>query len=390
MGLRQRRVVAHAVLPAALLLGALAILLSTALIVAGAAGAAPATLRPANATVAQLDPQFVAWQRAQARVAAAGVETLPPIGAFLPGPASLRPTGLVPDRYSDSYLGRLPWPTDLVAYPSSFDLRTLGKVSPVGDQNPWGTCWAFATFGSLESTLLPGASWDFSEDNLAGNARFDIDTYTAGGNADMATAVLAAWHGPVSEADDPYDHNAVTSGLAPRVHLHDAIRLPRRTGPTDNDRIKWALTTYGAVWSTIHWDTGAYRAATSALYWSDESAGGNHAITIVGWDDAFPASNFAVTPPGDGAFLVKNSWGSAWGQGGYLWVSYYDAIIGIGGVVFRADGLGDYTGVYQYDELGVCNRMGYDVHTGQHLDGECLHGRTRRPASWRPRSTPSS
>ena len=71
--------------------------------------------------------------------------------------------------------------------------------------------------------------------------------------------------------------------------------------------------------------------------WSDDTTS-THAVTIVGWDDHYSRSLFGEnTPPGDGAFLIKNSFGKmgedskAGDQSlfreGYFWLSYYDATI---------------------------------------------------------------
>ncbi|MDD1658410.1 MAG: lectin like domain-containing protein, partial [Methanomicrobiales archaeon] len=249
------------------------------------------------------------------------------------------------------------------ALPATYDLRTLGRVSTVKDQGACGSCWAFASYGSLESTLLPAQSWDFSEDNLKNLHGFDLAP-CSGGNSDMSTAYLARWSGPVSEADDPYSASSTSSpsGLTVRKHVQEVYYLPARASSTDNDNIKTAVQNYGAVYSTIYWSSSYYNSVNKAYYYSGTSAS-NHAIAIVGWDDNYDRTKFTSVPAANGAFIVKNSWGSSWGASGYFYVSYYDAQIGRDNTVFTAQETTNYNRVYQYDTLGWTNSLGYGSNT---------------------------
>ncbi|HVN73244.1 MAG TPA: lectin like domain-containing protein, partial [Methanoregula sp.] len=244
-------------------------------------------------------------------------------------------------------------------YPSSYDLRTLGKVSPVKDQGGSGSCWAFASISSLESSFLPGESWDFSENNLKNTHGFDLDPNYGGGNANMATAYFARWSGPVNESDDPYSDISTTSPTLPPVkHVQNVYFLPARSGPTDNDNIKYALTTWGAVYTHIYWYNSYYNPLTTAFY-NPSTHSTNHAVTIIGWNDSYSRTNFATQPPGDGAFIAKNSWGALWGDQGFFYISYYDVTVGNDCVGFTGEPTSDYDREYSYDPLGWTTSMGY-------------------------------
>ena len=323
-----------------------------------------------NPTSAPLNPAFTAFlkSRATARTARdhAGLAN--------------RSLGLMPSPIDFSFLTSSSVSSRVHSVPGFFDLRTLGKLSPMEDQGQYGTCWAFAAMGSLESSLLPSDPEVFSEDNLVLNAGFDPDPYDGGGNSLMASADLARWAGPVSSIEDAYGDSSTPSGLTAEKHVQDVLYLPSRGGPLDNDTIKQSLMGYGAVYTTLYADTGmcgsttspAYDAATASYCYSG-SAAPNHAVDIVGWDDSYSRDNFSTRPQGDGAFIVRNSWGTHWGDAGYFYVSYYDARIGYQGapacdedanaVFCDAEPTGNFSGIYQHDPLGWTSSDGYGTDT---------------------------
>jgi C1A family cysteine protease len=263
--------------------------------------------------------------------------------------------------------------------PASYDLRTLNKVTPVKDQSPYGTCWAFATFGSMESNLMPSYLYDFSEDNLVRTAGFDLNPYTGGGNELMSAAYLAHGNGPVSEADDPYGDSVTPAGIQPRMRLLNMSYIcndyyyqdPNKDMTNDIALIKGALQAYGGLYTSMNWNSTAYRAATCAYYGGTGYyylANEGHAVTIVGWDDNYSAANFTTaafgTPAGNGAWIIKNSWGTSWGNQGYFYLSYYDYWAERTAVSFQPMNVGTYTTTYQWDPLGWCWNIGWGSDSG--------------------------
>ena len=369
-------------------------------------------------------------------------------------------------------------------YPSKFDLRDLGRVTPVKQQNPWGTCWAFAATAAAEISILSAMGKTYAETGLdlserhlawyvaqqvsenisASQAGEGLHLYDEnpnnillyGGKEKCAGTLYAQGIGPVPESEYPYrgsegklayetllaerdayinarieeyrqayyfltedelrsiaeeDYEAALSKYADydvysefddwTISEADEPGSGRLRGAsytlTDNnvfvywvngtdegidkfgkkpiaevtifgeenilyqdsiDQIKAELTAGHGVSVDIKVNENTFNRETWAHYYDGYMGTTPHGVCIVGWDDDYPASNFNKTPPGNGAWIVKNSWGSQtdlipdglvapdgttkdanagdWGivdenglHTGYFYLSYYDLGIGI-------------------------------------------------------------
>lgn len=218
--------------------------------------------------------------------------------------------------------------------------------------------------------------FDFSEWNMITNTSnyaedgFDWDTASNGGNPTIATAYLSRHDGAVLEENDEYppygnDPKSLYKECAADYHIQEIIWLPERKSADDNGEIKNALVKYGAVSASYFSNEYYYNNNYSNYYQPADGSdsGYGHAIAIVGWDDNYSASNFKVTPPGNGAFICKNSWGTYLGDNGYFYISYYDKYIGKRSkmaVPASLESNTNYNAVYQYDPLGTVGSYYYD------------------------------
>jgi C1A family cysteine protease len=240
--------------------------------------------------------------------------------------------------------------------PSKWDSRDHGWVSSVKNQGSVGACWSFSACAVIETQLLKAGrgEWNLSEKNMVNLHGFELGPDDGGDNY-LALAYLLRWAGAVAETNDVYARTlsawTPSPRLAPALRVQKVVWIPGRGGPADNDALKGAIREYGAVSTSIYWDFGR---ELGCNYYCGVSADCNHAIAVVGWDDGYAASNFRDTPDGNGAWLIKNSWGTGRGAGGYYWVSYFDANFAIdeGAVFIPAAAEDRYDAVYGYDVLG--------------------------------------
>ncbi|MHC1681730.1 MAG: lectin like domain-containing protein [Clostridiaceae bacterium] len=286
---------------------------------------------------------------------------------------SLYNTGELQTGFTPSPVGIKENSSDILsaALPSKFDLRGIkGKLSPIRNQGSSGSCWAFATYGSLESALRPKIVTDFSENNLKNNSGFD-GSPNGGGNQLMSTAYLARWSGPVAEASDPYKPTStVSKTYASQAHVQNVMFLTDRRSALDNSTIKSAIMNYGPVFTSMLYNSKSYNSTYGTYYLGLKNYTPNHAVDIIGWDDNFDRNKFydpntKTKPAGNGAFICRNSWGTSFGKGGYFYISYYDAYIGKSLAVYPGvESTKNYSSIYQYDTLGLVGSLGYGANTG--------------------------
>lgn len=215
------------------------------------------------------------------------------------------------------------WPTpdpliEMMDFPSAFDLRQTGGATVAKNQGFSSTCfpcWSFSLIGAAESAIriATGIEYDLSEQHL-----LDCNTNgygCSGGFVDGWTALRN--HGAIEEecypflnADSPCGQDTCT----PVAWISGVYPVPFSV-----KSIKYALFYHGALSCsmTIYDDIMSY---SEGCYSNDGTKSVNHGVVILGWDDSLCN--------GEGAWIVKNSWGPGWGEDGCVLMKFGTCNIG--------------------------------------------------------------
>ena len=260
--------------------------------------------------------------------------------------------------------------------PSTYDLRNVnGKsyVTSIKNQNPWGTCWAHSAIGAMESNYLMkgGDSLDLSEMHLAYFTFINSDktktfdrlysvsrVLDEGGNSFYPAAIYSRLDGPVLESEVPYPTTpssstpeSYTRVLRLReVYYLNFSNLNVNGSDTERNIVKRRIMDTGSVVANYYDDDNGYSTDWKSYYYPSSGTATNHAIQIIGWDDNYSRSNFKTNPGMDGAWLIKNSWGENFADGGYMWISYANYLDE--GSAFIVESSNPTMKAYYYDPLG--------------------------------------
>ena len=278
--------------------------------------------------------------------------------------------------------------------PESFDLRSEGLVSSVKNQGNYGTCWAQCAAASMETSLIAQnpfidiSEWqlayfgmvsshesDYSYGSAADDSSSDTDFYKLfepGGSQSLIINNAIHWGGVSDEEKFPYGFEGIANEdyrYDSDYHVSDIYRSVENLTASENVNSQVKELVYDGISVTLSFlsydgfynsETGAYF-GDSAVTTEDNVWASSHAVAIVGWDDNYSKENFRedMRPENDGAWLVKNSWGSDFGNNGFCWISYEDNYASFD-AAYSLEYADNYDKLYENDK-GLANPWDYYI-----------------------------
>ena len=219
------------------------------------------------------------------------------------------------------------WIVACVSTRKTYDARLQNDVTPVRNQQ-CGNCWSYSAVAAFESSYLrvngtTPANMNASEQHAvscsgggtcSGGNAYKVFEWMVNGNKNLMTDASlpdAGVNGSCAGGTPSTNYYATDWGIVDPSG--DITKIASVAG------IKEALCKYGPISASV-FVTALFQNYTNGVFSETASnyanPSSNHAILIVGWDDD------------KGAWLIKNSWGTDWGENGYMWISYNTNNIG--------------------------------------------------------------
>ena len=200
---------------------------------------------------------------------------------------------------------------------AAFDWRNNGGnyVTPIRNQGSCGSCWAFAATAALESKALitfnsPGTNLNLSEQIVVSCA----GAGSCNGGSPGGASNFFVSTGTNLETCYPYTATDGNCSSACPNWQNSSYKIDgwsyASTGSPTADALKNAIYAKGPLVAVFDVYTDFFSYHTGVYSYVSGNYEGGHAVLIVGWNDS------------DNAFIVKNSWGTGWGESGYFRIAY--------------------------------------------------------------------
>jgi C1A family cysteine protease len=240
-------------------------------------------------------------------------------------------TDLTPDEFKSQYVGEMERysagsygcnifkSSSATGLPDEVDWRNRNAVTSVKDQGQCGSCWTFSSTGAIEGAwaISTGKLINLSEQELVDCAKGVKygSMGCSGGQMEGAFKYVIS-NGQCSDESYPYTSGVTQdSGTCHSCSSVAKITSCSDVNPSDQLSLKAAVAQQ-PVSVAIEADTRYFQYYSGGILTST-SCGTNldHGVLVVGYG----------TEKGQNYWIVKNSWGSTWGESGYIRIARSDS-----------------------------------------------------------------
>ncbi|PSS17269.1 Actinidain like [Actinidia chinensis var. chinensis] len=226
---------------------------------------------------------------------------------------------LTDEEYRSTYLGLKRGPkTDVSnqympkvgdALPDYVDWRTVGAVVGVKNQGLCSSCWAFSAVAAVEgiNKIVTGNLISLSEQELVDCGRTQITKGCNRGLMTDAFKFIINNGGINTENNYPYTAKDGQCNLSLKNQKYVTIDSYKNV-PSNNEMALKNAVAYQPVSVGVESEGGKFKLYTSGIFTGSCGTAVDHGVTIVGYG----------TERGMDYWIVKNSWGTNWGENGYI------------------------------------------------------------------------
>ena len=193
--------------------------------------------------------------------------------------------------------------------PTDVDWRTKGAVTPVKNQGSCGSCWAFSAIAALESAAVINGNWNLvwlSEQQLVDCSWDEENEGCNGGWMDSAFEYIIK-HGGI-ETNSDYPYTATNGTCLEDQKKFTGIQITDYVDIEEND-CQGLLNAIAVQPVSVAVAANAFQFYSKGIFSTKFCGTGlNHGVVADGYG----------TESGKDFWLVRNSWGTGWGEAGYI------------------------------------------------------------------------